>query len=174
MAKKDSVFCVPDNIKRLAKNYRDERVSSEKLIAQQKREREAKTKAIRAENLKNGLAYARKIFLWVNAFRNSSVCQELIKVSYIPNISNARSNVFFFDGHIENVNWVGMVVKPEGLYLRDGGRLSNLFERFVRTPKELAKLVDTRILKEACEWIDNGKVWECIERRFDYLGKDKK
>ena len=59
MAKEDSVLVVPENINKLAKKLRDERVASEKLKAQQEQEREAKKKALRAENLKNGLAYAR-------------------------------------------------------------------------------------------------------------------
>ena len=168
MAKKDSVLLVPENINKLAKKLRDERVASERLRAQQEQEREAKEKALRAENLKNGLAYARKIFLWTNAFRNSSVGQELMKKSHIP----GYNSIFFFDGHIENINWVGLVVNPKGLCLNHGGRNSNLFQRFVHTSKELAEYVDTRILKEACEWLDNGKVWECIERRFDYLKKE--
>ena len=168
MAKKNSVFFVPNNIKKLAQNYRDERITSEKLKAQQKQEREAEEKALRAENLKNGLVYAQKIFLWTNAFRNSSVGQELMKKPHIP---TAYNNIFFFDGHIENTNWVGLIVNPKGLCLNHGGRYSNLFQRFVHTSKELAESVDTRILKEACEWLDNGKVWECIERRFNYLKK---
>lgn len=170
MTKKDSVLLVPENINKLAKNYRDERVASEKLRAQQEEERKTKEKALRAENLKNGLVYARKIFLWTNAFRNSSVGQELMKKSHIP---TAYNNIFFFDGHVENTNWVGLVVNLKGLCLNHGGRYSNLFQRHVHTSKELAESVDTRILKEACEWLDNGKVWECIERRFDYLNKKK-
>lgn len=168
MAKKDSVLFVPENINKLAKKLRDERVVSEKLRAQQEQEREAKERAWRAECLKTGLVYARKIFLWTNAFRNSFVGQELMKKSHIP---TAYNNIFFFDGHVENTNWVGLVVNPKGLCLNHGGRYSALFQRFVHTSKELAESVDTRILKEACEWLDNGKVWECIERRFDYLNK---
>ena len=164
------VLLVPENINKLAKKLRDERVASEKFRLQQKREREAKEKAFRAENLKNGLAYARKIFLWTNTFRNSSVGQELMRKSHIP---TAYNNIFFFDGRIENVNWVGLVVNPKGLCLNYGGRYSSLSQRFVHTSKELAESVDTRIPKEACEWLDNGKVWECIERRFDYLNKKR-
>lgn len=170
MAKKDSVFSIPENINKLAKKLRDERMASEKLRAQQEQERKAKEKALRAENLKTGLVYARKIFLWTNAFRNSIVGQELMRKSHIP---TAYNNIFFFDGHIDNTNWVGLVVNPKGLCLNHGGRYSNLFQRFVSTSKELAESVDTRILKEACEWLDNGKVWECVKRRFDYLNKEK-
>ena len=169
MAKKDSVLLVPENINKLAQKLRDKRIAIEKLKAQQEQEREAKENALRAENLKNGLAYARKIFLWINAFRNSSVGQELMKKSHIP---TAYNNILFFDGHIENISWVGLIVNPKGLCLNHGGRYGNLFQEFVRTSKELAECVDTRILKEACEWLDNGKVWECIERRFDYLKKE--
>jgi len=170
VAKKDSVLLVPENINKLAKKLRDERVASEKLRAQQEQERKSKEKALRAENLKNGLTYARKIFQWTNAFRNSPVGRELMKVSHVP---TAYHNIFFFDGHVENTNWVGLVVNPKGLCLNHGGRYSNLFQRLVNTSKELAESVDTRILKEACEWLDNGKVWECIERRFDYLKKER-
>lgn len=169
MVKNNSIFLVPKNINKLAKKLRDERVASEKFRAQQKREQEAKKRAWRAENLKTGLIYARKIFLWANAFRNSFVGQELMRVSHIP---TAYHNIFFFDGHVENTDWVGLGVNPKGLCLNYGGRYSSLSQKFVYTSKELAETVDTRILKEVCEWIDNGKVWECIERRFDYLNKN--
>jgi len=88
-------------------------------------------------------------------------------------VPTAYKNIFFFDGHIENTSWVGLVVNPKGLCLNHGGRYSSLFQRFINTSKELAESVDTRILKEACTWLDNGKAWECIERRFDYLNKKK-
>lgn len=166
MTKKDSVFFVPENIEKLAKKLRDERIASKKLSTKQEQERRAKEKAWHAKCLKTGLVYARKIFLWTNAFRNSSVGQELMKVS-----PTAYHDIVFFDGHVENTNWVGLMVNPKGLCLNHGGRYRALSQRFVHTSKELAESVDTRILKEACEWLDNGKVWECIERRFDYLNK---
>ena len=169
MAKDNSVFSVPENIKELTKEFREKRIADERLRAQQKQEREAREKALRADNLKNGLSYAQKIFLWTNAFRNSPVGQELMRKSHIP---TAYENIFFFDGHVENTEWVGLVVNPKGLHLNHGGRYSNLSQKLVDTSKELAELVDTRILKKACEWIDSGKVWECIERRFDYLKKE--
>ena len=169
MAKDNSVFSVPENIKELSRKFREKRIADERLRAQQKKEREAREKALRAERLKTGLAYAQKIFLWTNAFRNSPVGQELMRKSHIP---TAYENIFFFDGHVENTEWVGLVVNPKGLHLNHGGRYSNLSQKLVDTSKELAELVDTRILKKACEWIDSGKVWECIERRFDYLKKE--
>jgi len=168
VAKKDSVFFVPENIKQLAEKFREERIASEKLEAQQKQEQKAKERAIRTKRLRTGLDYARKIFLWTNAFRNSFVGQELMKISHETRV---YKNIFFFDGHIKGVNWVGLIVNPKELLLSYGGRWSVLGRESINSAKELAGSVDTKILKEACEWIDNGKVWECIERRFDYLKK---
>ena len=55
VAKKDSVFFVPENIENLAKKLREKRIADERLRKQQKQEQEAKEKALRAENLKNSL-----------------------------------------------------------------------------------------------------------------------
>jgi len=65
------------------------------------------------------------------------------------------------------------VIRPRGLHLDDGGRHIIFFQRFIPTAEELAESVDTRILKKVCESLDNGKAWECIERRFDYLKEEK-
>ncbi|MBI2062408.1 MAG: hypothetical protein HYT64_01825 [Candidatus Yanofskybacteria bacterium] len=92
-----------------------------------------------------------------------------MKKSHIP---TAYNNIFFFDGHIENTDWVGLVVNPKELLLDSGGRWSALGRKSINSAKELAESVDTRILKESCGWLDNGKVWECIERRFGYLDKE--
>ena len=168
MAKEESTFFVPEEIENLAQKFRDARIERDKLTQLQRQEREGKEKTLRAERRKAGLVYAKKVFLWAETFQNSFVGQELMEMSHIP---TAYKNIFFFDGHIEGVDWVGLVVTPKGLYLDHGGRYSALSRKTINTPIELAESVDARVLKMACEWFDNGWVWDCIKRRFDYLKK---
>ena len=168
MARKNPVFFVPDNIVKLAKDFETKRADEERLRAKQKQEREAREKRLRSERLKTGLKYAEKIYAWTKSFQYSVVGQELMRQSHIP---TAYENIFFFDGHLDGLAWVGFVIESKGLFLDSGGRWSHLGRKNINSAIELAKSVDTRILKEVCEWIESGKVWECIERRFDYLNK---
>ena len=156
----------PENICSLADKFRESRLEKEKKEKEEKLKREQERRRIQDERLKDGLSYAKKVFAWATAFRKSRVGKELMRVSHIP---TAYSNIFFFDGRIEGTNWVGFLVDPKGIQLNHGGRYSTLTQKAIKSPLHLAKSVDTKILVAACEWIDTGKVWECIERRFDYL-----
>lgn len=160
----------PQNIQDLAKKFRDQRLVKAELEKQRKYKREKEKKRLHALRLKTGLVYAKQVFNWANSLRNSKIGKELMKASHIP---TAYNNIFFFDGHIKGVDWLGLVVSPEGFFLNYGGRYSTLTQRAIKSSSELACMVNTKVLKTACEWINSGKVWECIERRFDYLIKDQ-
>lgn len=158
----------PADISNLADKFREDRLEKKGVKEQKKVEREKREKQLREERLKDGLKYAKRIYQWAQLFRTSVVGQELMKVGHIP---TAYKNIFFFDGHVEGVGWVGLVVSPKGLLLDSGGRWAVLSRKEIKSASDLATSVDTRILELACEWIDNEKVWECIKRRFDYLNK---
>lgn len=158
----------PDDISNLADKFRNNRLDDERVRKQKKIEREKQERQTRDKRLKDGLVYAKKIYRWAELFRTSAVGQELMKVSHIP---TAYQNIFFFDGHIEGVDWVGLVLSPKGLSLDSGGRWSTLTRKEIKSALDLAASVDTRILELACEWIDDGQVWECIKRHFGYLNK---
>jgi len=98
-AAEEGSLVVPENIRKLAQKFRDERIAKIKIGGQSKPEREASERFIRAVNLKNGLVYARKIFRWTNAFRRSIDGQELMRVSHIP---TAYSIIFLFDDHVKD------------------------------------------------------------------------
>lgn len=168
-AKKKKVLEInfPDDISKMAQEFRHkrlEKVIQEGFFRKIRREEAARLKTRR---VKEGLAFAKKVFAWAESFRESEVGQELMKVSHIP---TAYSNIFFFDGQI-GIRWVGLLVTPQGLFLDNGGRMSCLFRKEINSPKELAAFVDTRVLKEACAWIEDGRVWECIKRGFLYLSE---
>ncbi len=164
--KKVSEISFPDDICKIAQEAKTQRLEKEiqeEFSRKIKREEAARLKTAR---VKEGLAFAKKVFAWAESFRESEVGQELMRVSHTP---TAYSNIFFFDGRVEGAEWVGLVVTPQGLFLDNGGRMSCLFRKAIDSPQELAASVDTRILKDACEWIDDGRVWRCIKRRFAYL-----
>ena len=162
ISKNGPVLEVPREIRELAQEFCRQRVEKEQTERREKQEKDAEEKCVRAARLKNGLKYATKIFLWAKVLKESDVGQELIKKSY--------SNLFFFDGHIVGVGWVGLGISPTGLFLTHGGRFHSRHQ--LSSPKDLAQSVSTVTLKVASEWIDTGAVWDCIKRRFDYL-KDK-
>ena len=127
---------------------------------------DAEQRRVRAARLKAGLKYATKVFLWAKALKESSPGQELMRKSHPP---TAYSVIFFFDGHIIGVRWVGLGISPAGLFLTRGGRFFS--HHMISSPKNLAESVETVTLEMAAECIDSGEVWDCIKRRFDYLKK---
>lgn len=145
----------PENIRKLANKLCEQRLV--KLRAE-KRKLEADKK--RAKRLKSGLKYAEKIYNWAEAFRASEIGCELMKK--LPDI-------FIFDERVEGMDWVGLSISPQGLKIKYEGRWPNQSISTVESAEYLAQSVDTKILKRACEWLDDGKIWECIERRFTYL-----
>lgn len=154
---------VPKEIRELAQEFRQQRVEKERTEKLEKQKRETEQKRVRAARLKAGLKYATKVFLWAKALRESDLGEELMKKSHPPTV---YSSIIFFDAHFipKEVPWVGLGISPNGLFLTSGGRFYS--QKQVSSPKELAESVDTIILKSASVWIDDGRVWECIKRRF--------
>lgn len=153
----------PENISRLAETLIEEKLREEREFTDKIKAAKIKQEKIEKENIKSGIFYAKKIWSWARKFVRADIGRKLIKVSHTP---TAYKWVCFFDGHIEGLSWRGLGITDEGVcWMRSGcGATPQLFNSL----RDLAKM-DTKILRLACEWIDNGKVWECIERRFDYL-----
>jgi len=160
----DIIF--PDNIRRMADEFLTKRVAKQTLERLQKRTEAIARKVIEEGRLESGLVYAQRIFNWAKAFRESDMGQELMETSHVP---TAYKNIFFFDGQIERTPWLGFGVSPKGLFLSRDNRFETLTRKYIESAEDLAKSVAAKVLKTVCEWIDNGLVWECIERRFAYL-----
>lgn len=154
----------PEEIIRFARESHKRILDEKEQEEVKRRAREEENSRIRCERLKNGLRYAKKVFEWAEDFKKSRVGQELMEISHLP---SATKNVFFFDGNIAGVNWLGLAITPKGLLLVTGGRCRT--EKHVESAPDLAASVDTKILQAACKWIKNGRVWECIKDRFRYL-----
>lgn len=164
--RKDSEINFPEDVLKMAQEFKTRRLEKEMIEHQREILRNQEAARLKTERFKEGLVFAEKVFAWAKSFRESEVGKELMRVSHIP---TAYANIFFFDGQIEGIKWVGLLVTPKGLFLSNGGRWSAAFYKVIDSPEGLATSVDTRVLKEACAWIEDGRVWDCIKRRFAYL-----
>jgi len=157
----------PCEIIKLAERFRTLRLEREKIAKRERRKEKAYEKYIRTRRLAEGLKYAEKIFSWASSFRRNKVGKELIRKSHTMD----RKIIYFFDGHIEETEKVRLAILPTGLSIDSGARYSKLYEKKIGSPSDLTISVDTRVLKKACEWIDNGRAWGCIQRHFPWLDK---
>lgn len=155
----------PENIRELAKKLFAEETRKENEQFQKRMEEESKKAAAVAERMVLGASYAEKIFKWAKAFQESDIGKKLMRISHIP---TAYKFVFFFTGKAEGKEWTGIGVSCQKGVLWTHGRKYEL-HHYEDTPEELTGSIDPDILKLACEWIDDGRVWKCIEERFDYL-----
>lgn len=161
----------PPDILELTEKFAKERLAKERAENERREAEKAEQIRVRAARLQLGLEYATKVFQWAEALRISGPGMELMKKSHIP---TAYTGLVFFDGHVDKIPWVGLGISTrEGLFLTRGGRMSALMRQTIASPEDLAMAVETEILRTASEWIENGGVWECIRRRFDYLNDDK-
>ena len=141
---------------RLAAEAAHQHMERNKKSDEVKRKRnEAKRKIDAKERQKKGFRYAKKLLRWAHEFIQSDDVKKLLSVS--------RRSLFIFDEDLPGVFWQAIGVSEGGLWWMRNG--CGARPEFCNTPEELADEVDYRILKEACAWIDSGKVWECIERR---------
>ena len=142
------VLAVPKEIRKLAQGFRKQRVEKEQAEKRAKQKMDAENQRIRAARLKTGLKYATKIFFWAEALKKIDLGQELMKKSHPP---TAYKSIIFFDDHIIGVDWIGLGISPDGLFLTHGGRGAFLSRRQMSSPKELAESVHTVILQLASE-----------------------
>lgn len=155
----------PETIRELAEKLFSEEIRKKNEKLQKRMEEESKKAAIVAERIALGAPYAEKIFKWTKAFRESDIGKKLMEISHIP---TAYKFVFFFTGKAEGKEWTGIGVSCQKGVLWGHERRYEL-HHYEDTPEELAGNIDPDILKLACEWIDDGRVWKRIEEGFDYL-----
>lgn len=164
---KDNVVLeIPQAIRQLAQKFRRQRLAKELAEKQLKKQRETEEKRLHATRLKAGWETATKVFLWAHALIESDVGQELMKKSH--------ACLIFFDDTIIGVPRVLFGVSPNGLFLlthmTHEGRGSHQ-QQYVYSPKDLAQFVHTVTLKLANQWVEDGKVWDCIKFRVERLKK---
>ena len=152
---------VPESVKRLAGVQYQLKLASEKARLQEQKEVEAKRRLAFEKRIKEGLLYAREIFKWAQAFMNSKTGRKLIQTGH-----RYVDGIFFFDEQLEGLPRRSLGVGKKGIWWRGSG--CGASEAYVRSPKDLAGNIDTKILREACKWIDSGKIWECVKRHFNY------
>lgn len=157
----------PPKIHQLALDFCRERLAKEESERQNRLKQEKEKKRQHAMRLKTGLPYAQKIFAWAAAFRKSDNGEELIRKA----ISTHYQGVYFFDDHIIGVDQVSLGISPSGLFIimsgwKSGGKVQ-------KSAFDLAIAVPSVILKAAWEWIENGRVWECIECRLGYIVEER-
>ena len=130
-------------------------------VGKEKKDRkdlDRKTKKILKNRVRHGIIYAKRIFFWAEEVLREDVgMAKLIRTGYqtkhVPGI------YFFFS------NRTGLGLSEKGVWYKHFGCFAG--EHFVSDAKELAKNVDTEVLKEAWESIENGMVWLEIKKYLD-------
>ena len=130
-------------------------IKNQSLIEERRRARE------KAERIKNGLKYAKKIFQWAEEFAGTSEGRRLIEIGMKYNY---REGIYFFDEKIPGEAWRGLGISKKGLWWIYNGCCAR--ERYVETPEELASEIEPVILQKAVETLETGQVWECIKTRM--------
>lgn len=148
---------VPDEMKKLI---------DEKLAGMNREEASERAKRNKAkqdelkrqeEGLKNGLEHAKRIFEWVDGFRKTETGKKLIQLGN----RGYLGGVYFFNGHVFGKPFRGLGFDNKSVWWISTG--CGAHPRPLETPKELAEAIAPETLKLACEWIDTGKIWECIK-----------
>lgn len=146
---------MPASIRLAAEAVHTRLEKREKSDAIKRKRHEKKEKIDAKERQKKGVHYAKKLLQWAHAFIESEDGRKLL--------TSARRHLYIFDEDLPGVSWKAIGVDEGGLWWMRYG--CGAQPQFANTPEELADEVDFRILKATCEWIESGKIWECIERR---------
>ena len=126
-----------------------------RLLAKAKRNAEITNRRER------GLKYAQKIFDWTREFRRMPEGKKLIEIGVKY---DHREGIYFFTEKAPGRGSRALGVSKKGLWWIQFGCLAR--ENYVETPEELAEQIDSEILKLACETLDDGRVWKCIEEHI--------
>lgn len=157
-------FVIPREVVQLA-NTLHERMREENEVAEQREqiENERRNKETSRKRAA-GLAFAEEIFIWALLFRESAEGKKLIEVGHPTLFSWHETGIFLFDGDIKGTSWRAIGIGEKGVWWLANGCGSRPVH--VTSPEELAEQVDTKILKQAVAWLEDGRVWECIKRIF--------
>lgn len=157
---------IPEAFQRFADEFCQEREQDITDAFQQEMARKEKAHLAEERRLREGIQFAEKIFEWANRFRSSEIFLQLLNVGGHTPYFVVRG-LYFFDGNIAGVPWRGLGVSEAGIWWNIGG-CGGSTPRYVKDPENLARQVDPLILEEACRWIEDGRVWECIQRRLEW------
>lgn len=164
IAMPEEKFVIPTGMVRMARKLHVKLLEEIEAAERQKQEEEERRKQERIRNREAGLQYAEHIFAWALAFRESETGKKVIMVGH-PTVSyRGDGGVFFFDGDVHDKAWRGLGVGNAGVWWHANG--CGCHPMSVSSPEELAEQVDVEILKSACTWIEDGRVWKCIKDRF--------
>ena len=122
---------------------------------------EAKRIVEMANRRKRGLKYAQKIFDWAREFRRMTEGKKIIEIGVKY---DHRKGIYFFTEKAPGRGSRALGVSKKGLWWIQFGCMA--MENYVETPEELALQIDSEILKLACETLDDGRVWKCIEEHM--------
>lgn len=144
-----------------------QQLEARKRAEEEKEEERLRITIERIEKQKNaGLPYAKKIFDWANNFKKAPVAKKLFKIG---TIYGDGSGVCFFNGQAFQTTRRCLGIDDDGIWWMGFGCGSH--PRIAETPEDLAKNVEPATLELVCQWIDHGKVWECIKetmiQRYD-------
>ena len=163
MSEKEKMVEIPAAVVDLAEKVKKERQEEERELTQKEEKEEKRRAKIRRNRIKDSEEYAKAVFEWAEAFRRDKTGIQLIDTGH-PIFSG--NGVIFFDGNIEGEASRRLGVSSKGLWWVGTG--CGARPSYIRTPEELAAEVEPEVLKLVCQWIEDGRVWECIERIFKW------
>ncbi len=167
-----ATFVIPEAIKALAERLTAHRLAEKKQTKKEARAHKKAEEELKNERLKKGLVYATKIMVWAQDFRSSTEGRRLMHISHMP---TTYKGVYFFDGEIQGLPKIRLGISSKGLFIDRGGRFSSQRNPVVcKSVCDLAQAVETIVLEVACDWIESGAVWVCIERGFQYFDRKPK
>lgn len=158
---------IPKKLVNLVDKVRKKRNEAEAQRAADLLEQDKKRKKELRRRIKNGLKYAEKIFEWVNKFSESKEGKKLIDAG---SRYNHQQGIFIFTEKVLGRGSRALGVSEEGLYWIAFG--CGARENYMETPEELASQIDPEILKLACETLEDGRVWKCIEEQIERRWSD--
>lgn len=164
MALRKTTTAIPEYLIKLSRDLSESFRQEQEEFERQQKEKEEKEKKILEHRRKHGLKFAKTIFDWAKELRKDESIKKLIEIGH-----SYTNGIFFFDGKVNGCTWVGLGIYEDGLWWIKSG--CGCVEQYMATPEELAEQVDVQILKEACNWIWDERVWQCINGRFEDMRK---
>jgi len=152
-------FEVPKEIEALVDQLSAHIAQKRKEEAERESERKRRAEQAAKENQEKGLAHARIIFAWTDNFGETEAGRKLLGVG---NIYGNCAGVCFYNGHVRGSRNRYLGVSGGGVWFHGFG--CGARTQYADTPEELANFVDAAVLADACEWIDSGRVWECVKK----------
>lgn len=153
---------IPKNLVKLAEQVQKKKEETAIADATARQLEKAKRNAEIASRQKRGLKYARKIFKWVKEFSNMPEGIKLIRTGMKYNF---REGIFIFTEKVSGRGSRALGISEEGLWWMAFG--CGARENYVGIPEDLAEEVEPEILELACETLDDGRVWKCIEEQME-------